>query len=41
MLVAAASEDFTAPLPIELDVLLLHSSVKLSLMVLVVVPSEL
>lgn len=38
---ATASEVFAPPLPIELDVLLLHSSVKSSLMVLVVVPSEL
>lgn len=38
---ATASDALDPPLPIELDVLLLHSSVKSSLMVLVVVPSEL
>lgn len=38
---ATDSDGFGAPLPIELDVLLLHSSVKSSFIVLVVVPSEL
>lgn len=38
---ATGSDVFGAPLPIELDVLLLHSSVKSSFIVLVVVPSEL
>lgn len=38
---ATASDVLGPPLPKELDVLLLHSSVKSSLMVLVVVPSEL
>lgn len=38
---ATASEALGPPLPIDVDVLLLHSSVKSSLMVLVVVPSEL
>lgn len=38
---AAGSEAFGPPLPLELEALLLHSSVKSSLMVLVVVPSVL